>query len=169
MPQREVDINTKKIYWNIRKRLKNNKRDKNILTEIKKMSFKDFKAFITESNEKAAQHIIDNPFGVKLTENSGTIAIKKRFSTKHLDTRSLDKGYYYTKKNIDWGKTKKTGVVSYFYNDHSSSFRFKFHWNKKNIKHFHLNVYFLKMERKWRQLLADNILKGKNEYLTYKR
>jgi hypothetical protein len=169
MPQRAIDVNTRKIYWNIRRELKNKPKTKEVLDAIKLLGFNNFKGFIKESNELAAKNIIENPFGVKLTEGAGTIAIKKRFSSKHINIRSLDAGYYYTKSNIDWGKTKKTGTVQYFYNDHSSNFRFKIHWKKTATSHFYLNVYFLKMERKWRQLLANNIVAGKKDYLTYKR
>ena len=46
MPQRKIDVNTRKIYWNIRRELKNKPKTKEVLDAIKLVGFNNFNGFI---------------------------------------------------------------------------------------------------------------------------
>ena len=41
MPQRKIDVNTRKIYWNIRRELKNKPKTKEVLDAIKLLGFNE--------------------------------------------------------------------------------------------------------------------------------
>ena len=179
MPQRLCDLNTKDVYNSSLKKLKNiAKHDEYILYHaLKDLGYTKYREFIKATNEVVAQAVIENVWGIKLTEGSGVLGVRKKKADGHLKYRSMEsnteapkgKGYQYTKLSIDWKKTKANGVVQYHWFDNTSGFRFKFFWNKKHIYHFYLNVYFIKMERKWKQYLVNKILEGKADYPAYKR
>lgn len=105
---------------------------------------------VKRSNELIATAILENPYGFKLPEQLGYIAIDK-FKPK--------KGSRI--KPIDWITTNKTGKLTYLTNLHSFGFIYVIKWYKNPNRKF-LDCYVFKAQKKLNRALAQKIKAGKD-------
>lgn len=69
-------------------------------------------------------------------------------------------GNLYVKRAVNWGATKKEGVIVYHMNDHSDGYSYRFLWLKKNSKIPWAILWTNKMYGKVRVRLKNAILEG---------
>ncbi len=167
MSQPVIDYNLRTLYWNLKKRVKKEPKNKDLYLLLHELGFDDFKTFIKSVNIEVAKGVIENPFGIKLTENSGVISVRKKKDKVILMEPSFIAQKGMTNpviKKINWNETKKTGILQLKHFPITENFNFKFDWNRKNTYHKYLKAYYIKFDRVWKRELVNKILAGKADY-----
>lgn len=101
----------------------------------------DYRAIIYALNIFYVDYTIETGNKVKLPAGMGNLIISR------MDKKLLPiEGTNLLRKKIDWCTTKKTGIITYFTNEHSDGYCFRWLWIKgDNFKPIHRSLWSLRM------------------------
>ena len=129
------------------------------LDEIEKDTIYDipytvYKDILIDFFKYLRSSLLEDSKCVKLPNRLGTIQIIKK-RPKHYDERSL---------RIDYQQTKKLNKKIFLTNEHSNYYKYRCHWNKKDILVKNKSKYQLVLSRANKRMLAQYIKNNIHDY-----
>lgn len=118
------------------------------------VDLKTYKTIVTDYFKYIRDEIMQNCKEVKLPCRLGTLQIIKH-QPKEFSGKSL---------RWDWKATKETGKPIYLLNDHSSYFKYRFYWCKKNCLLTNKSKYQFIASRENKRTLAQIIFNKLKDY-----
>lgn len=123
--------------------------------KLYQVDYKTFRNIIDDYFRYLRDELIENGKEIKLPCRLGTLSIIKH-KPKNFNNRSL---------RIDYGESKKEGKLLYHLNEHSNYFKYRFHWNKKDMLVKNKGKYQLIMTRTNKRRLAYIIKNRIRDYI----
>lgn len=119
------------------------------------ISYQTFKAIVTDYFKYIRDEVMLNSKEVKLPCRLGTLQIIKHQPKE------------YTNKSLrwDWKATRELGKPVYLLNDHSNGWKYRFHWQKKDIIVKNIKKYMFIACRQNKRDLAQIIFNKQCDYI----
>lgn len=119
------------------------------------ISYQTFKAIVTDYFKYIRDEVMLNSKEVKLPCRLGTLQVIKHQPKE------------YTNKSLrwDWKATRELGKPVYLLNDHSNGWKYRFHWQKKDIIVKNIKKYMFIACRQNKRDLAQIIFNKQCDYI----
>lgn len=119
------------------------------------ISYQTFKAIVTDYFKYIRDEVMLNSKEVKIPCRLGTLQIIKHQPKE------------YTNKSLrwDWKATRELGKPVYLLNDHSNGWKYRFHWQKKDIIVKNIKKYMFIACRQNKRDLAQIIFNKQCDYI----
>lgn len=119
------------------------------------IDYKTYRAMIEEYFKWIRDRLIEQGRTIKLPYRMGTLAIikkKMKFGKK-------------TSMPIDFRTSRETGKLTFFFNEHSNYYKYRFKWNKDSMLIKNRDCYQLVMTRANKRRLAQIIKNRERDYI----
>ena len=128
-----------------------------------KISFKEFESIIYTDNANRMFHVLETGTEVALPYGFGKISIQRKMT---IPTFTDKQNRTHTILPVDWKKTKETGKKTYFFNDHTEGWRFKWIWFKNSSTGLKMkDIWGFKVARGWSKQLNKFVTREDKKYL----
>lgn len=122
------------------------------------VDYKTYRQIVEDYFKYIVEEIMENSREFKLPCRLGNLSIVKR-QPKNFDNKSL---------RIDYHESKVQGKAVYFINEHSSYYKFRFLWSKKDCLLTNKTKYQFVASRANKRRLAQIIKNREHDYTTIK-
>lgn len=128
-----------------------------------KLSFKEYESIIYTDNANRMLHVLETGCELPLPYGFGKVSIQRKITTA---TYTDKNGFTHIILPVDWKKTRETGKKTYFYNDHTEGWRYKWIWFKNSSTGLKMkDIWSFKVAREWSEQLNNFVTREDKKYL----